>query len=750
MRWPLRTAVVLVVATPAALASGQESHDSSRLSVDRIFATREFESESVAARWLPDGSGYTTWEPAREPGGGRDLVRHDPATGDKEVLVPAAHLVPAGESEPLHVEDYALSPDRSRLLVFTNTKRVWRRNTRGDYWVLDRSSRELRKLGGRASPSTLMFAKFAPVGRKVAYVAENRLYVEDLQTRMIVPLAATDSADVITGTFDWVYEEELNLRDGYRWSPDGRSIAFWELNTAGVREFPLVNNAAGLYPEVKTIKYPKVGETNAACRVGVVSAGGGEPVWMDVPGDQREHYIAFMEWDGNSDDLRIQQLNRLQNVDLVLRARARTGKVETVVRESDDAWVDLQEEVRGLDGGGFLWLSERDGWRHVYKVDRAGSKVDLVTPGDFDVVRVAGFDRRGGWLYVIASPDNPTQRYLYRVRLDGTGRQRVTPADQAGTHEYDVSPDACWAVHRFSTVDKPPVTDLVRLPSHERVRVLASNAKLSSKLETLKKTPTEFFRVDGGGGALDAWLIRPTEFDPSKSYPLVVHVYGEPAGQTVVDAWTGANHLWHRMLAQEGYAVLSVDNRGTASPRGRAWRKAVHRQLGILAPREQAEALKAVLRDRPWLDPKRVGVWGWSGGGSMSLNAVFQFPDLYAAAVAVAPVANQRLYDTIYQERYMGLPADNVDGYTRGSPIHHAHRLKGHLLLIHGTGDDNCHYQGTEALINELIRLDKPFSMMAYPNRTHSIHEGRNTTRHLRALMTHFLRDKLPPGPSPR
>jgi dipeptidyl-peptidase-4 len=291
---------------------------------------------------------------------------------------------------------------------------------------------------------------------------------------------------------------------------------------------------------------------------------------------------------------------------------------------------------------------------------------------------------------------------------------------------------------------------LIRLPNHQAVRGIADNKALRSKVDSLKRGRTEFFRVDVGNGlTLDAWCILPPGFDPARKYPLLVHVYGEPAAQSVVDRWGGANDLWHRMLAQDGYIIMSFDNRGTPAPRGRAWRKAVFHQIGVLASRDQAEAVKEVLRKRPYIDGRRVGVWGWSGGGSMSLNAIFKYPDLYNTAIAIAPVANQRYYDTIYQERYMGLPSDNVDGFTQGSPINFAHQLKGNLLLIHGTGDDNCHYQGTEALINELIRHNKPFQMMAYPNRSHGISEGHNTTLHLRDLMTRYLKANLPPGPIP-
>jgi dipeptidyl-peptidase-4 len=743
---------------PGSSLIGQEApkKQAAPLTVERIFKDHEFEAAGASVKWLPEGGGYTTWEDSRETHGGRDLVLHDPAIGKSEVLVRAAHLIPPGEQGPIAVHDYALSKDRARLLIFTNSKRVWRRNTRGDYWVLDRATRELKKLGGDAPASSLMFAKLAPVGPLVAYVRRNNLYVEDLRGGRITPLTQSRSADEINGTFDWVYEEEFSLRDGFRWRPDGEAIAYWQLNTEGIREYPLVDTTDSLYPQITSVKYPKVGERNASCRVGIVSANGGATFWIETPGDPRENYIAFMEW-VTPELLVLQQFNRVQDTVRVYRVKfdyVSRGLVPmsdgTILDEHDDAWIDLQDDLRWLGTGkpanSFLWLSERDGWRHIYHVPDGMPK--LITPGDLDVIQIEGLDRKSGLVYFAASPDNATQKYLYRVALDGKDRQRVTPKDQSGTHDYEISPDGRWAIHHYSTANSPPLVELVRLPSHGRVKLFTENAELRKKLEMLEPVKTEFFRVDiGGGVTLDGWCMLPPHLDQTKKYPLLVHVYGEPAAQTVLDRWGGGGQIWHRMLAEQGYVVMSFDNRGTPAPRGRAWRKAVNRKIGIVAPEDQAAAVKAVLKQRPYLDASRVGVWGWSGGGSMTLHAMFKYPDLYATGISIAPVANQRLYDTIYQERYMGLPGDNVEGYIQGSPISFAHQLKGNLLIIHGTGDDNCHYQGTEALINELIRHDKPFTMMAYPNRSHSISEGLNTTIHLRKLMTRYLNDKLPPGP---
>jgi dipeptidyl-peptidase-4 len=375
--------------------------------------------------------------------------------------------------------------------------------------------------------------------------------------------------------------------------------------------------------------------------------------------------------------------------------------------------------------------------------------VQRITSGKYDVTRVLAVDEKSRWLYFIASPDNPAQRFLYRIGLDGKGLKRLSLAKQAGSHSYNISPDAQWAVHSFSSFAAPPVSNFIKLAAHKTVRGLESNKGLCEKLGKLKQPATEFFRVKIADDVeVDAYAVLPPDLDKTKKYPLLIYVYGEPAGQTVVDRWGGSGGMWHRMLAQQGYIVMSFDNRGTTAPRGNAWRKCVYRQVGILAAEDQAAAVRQVLKDRPYLDAKRVGVWGWSGGGSMTLNALFKFPDLYHTGISIAPVPNQRLYDTIYQERYMGLPKDNVEGYKNGSPITYAKQLKGKLLLVHGTVDDNVHYQGMAKLIHELVAHNKKFEMIAYPNRTHSIREGKNTVLHLRTVMTDFLKNNLPAGPN--
>lgn len=741
---------VIVVAAFAAPAVAQPPVAPAKLTLDRIFASDEFRGDRVpAVRWLAGGA-YTTLQPAKARKGASDLIRVD-AAGKVDVLVPAESLLPPNAKEPLPVQGYELSKDLDLVLIYTNSAKVWRQNTRGDYWTFRRSTGKLTKLGGDAKPSTQMFAKLSPDGTRVGYVRENNLYLESADGGPATKLTTDGTEAVVNGTFDWVYEEEFDGRDGWRWSPDGKRIAYWQLDTRGVKSFTMIDNTTANYPILKTWAYPKTGERNSACRIGVVAATGGTTTWVDVPGDTKtDYYIPRMEWAGNPDELVIRRVNRLQNAIDVMLADASTGKVRTVHTDRDGAWLDVHDDAVRWVGKGtaFTWVSERDGWRHLSLVSRDGTTTRRVTAGEYDAIRVLHIDEKAGTVYFLAAPENPTQHCLYRTALDGGGQpERVTPADQSGWHDYQFSPDGTVAVHTHSSFGVPPRVELISLPDHNAVRVLAGNEKFRETVGKLARTPAEFFRVDiGGGVALDGWLMKPATFDPAKKYPLVVYVYGEPAGQNVTDRWGGSTYLWHLMLAQLGYAVACVDNRGTPAPRGRDWRKVVYRQVGTLASGEQAAALRELLKQKPFLDPTRVGVWGWSGGGSMTLNQLFRHPDLYRTGMAVAPVPDMRLYDTIYQERYMGLPQRNAEDYRLGSPITHAAGLKGNLLLVHGTGDDNCHYQGVELLADKLIELNKPFTMMPYPNRSHSVNEGKNTSRHLYALMTRYLADHLPAG----
>ena len=750
---PIILAIACAAAFTAHAAGGSEAADGgSRLTLERIFADREFQIEAFGpARWLQDGSGYTVLEANESHEGASDIVLYEASTGVRTVLVSAARLLGGDNEAPLAIDDYSWSDDGTRLLLFTDSKRVWRRNTRGDYWLYRLADNSLTRLGGDREPATMMFAKLSPEGSRVAWVDfdSKDLFVQDLETMEVRRLTDDEGEYIINGTSDWVYEEEFGLRDGFRWSPDGRHIAFWQFDSEGVGTFTLVNNTAGAYPELTLLPYPKVGTTNSAVRVGVIPAAGGAPTWFEPDGDSRNYYIPQMGWAAGNEQIWLVRLNRLQNTAEVMLGDRSTGSLETVFTDRDDAWIDLHDDPEWLDEGSrFTWLSERDGWRHLYLVPRSGDEAALATPGEFDVVELAHIDEAGDWAYVLASPDDPTSRALYRMRLDAGGQlERISPQDDGGSHRYQISPEARWAIHTFSSRSQPPTTELVSLPEHEVVRTLEDNEELRQALAGVDLATHSSFQVDIGDLEVDGWMMTPSDFDPARKYPMLVFVYGEPAGQTVANRWGRGGNLWYHLLAQQGYIVASLDNRGTPAPRGRAWRKAVYRQIGVLASADQAAGVRAMIEKFKFIDAERIGSWGWSGGGSMTLNALFRYPELYSMGMAVAFVADQRLYDTIYQERYMGLPDDNEEGYRNGSPVNHAKNLAGDLLLIHGTGDDNVHYQNLEVLVDELVAHGKQFDMMAYPNRSHGISEGEGTTMHLYTLLTDYLHEHLEPGP---
>ena len=742
--------------------------DKSQLTLERIFDSKDFTLERFGpARWLEDGSGYTTLENSAafdgletdsaddadgEKSEPKDIVRYDPATGSRSILISAESLVPAEGQDPIESEDDHWSDDGRMLLIFTNTTRVWRRNTRGDYWLLDLENDDLLKLGGEIDSSVMMFAKLSPDAKKVAWVNYNDkdIYVQDLLSMEVTRLTSDESEFVINGTSDWVYEEEFSLRDGFRWSPDSRHIAYWQFDSEGVGTFYLINNTDTLYPTLNPLPYPKVGTQNSACRIGVIAADGGETTWFEPSDDPRNHYIPKMDWVPRSDKVYFIHLNRLQNSADFIVGDIETGEMKTVFSDRDDAWVDMRVDPFLLeDGSGFAWQSERDGWRHLYLVSWSDGEVRSVTKGGYDVVEIEQIDPEGGWVYFLASPEDPTSRYLYRAPISGSGSaERLTPEGMRGSHAYQISADGKWAIHNYSSFDRAPTTGLVSLPDHTTRRVLVDNAAVQGAFEALDRVPVESFRVDiGDGMMMDGWMIRPPKIEPTKTYPLLIFVYGEPAGQTVQNQWQGSTGLWHLMLAQRGFVVASLDNHGTPAPRGRDWRKSIYRQIGILASADQAAGARAMLKRWSFLDPERVGSWGWSGGGSMTLNALFRYPELYRTGIAIAAISDQTLYDTIYQERYMGLPEINEEGFRDGSPINFADQLEGDLLLIHGTGDDNVHYQSFERLVNKLIELGKQFEMMSYPNRSHGIHEGEGTTLHLFTLMTNYLEENLLPVP---
>jgi dipeptidyl-peptidase-4 len=746
MRKTIALILGFAIATATFLNAAAQQNSKQKLTLEDLYKNNVFRQKGITAvRWMKDNKGYSSLE-TNQNVGGKDIVVYDAKTGDRRVLVSAEKLIPAGEKNALLISDYTWSVDNSKLLIFTNTRKVWRQHTRGDYWVLDLGTGKLTQIGSEMEEARLMFAKFSPDAKNVGFVYKNNIYVQALETGKAEQLTFDGNDRIINGTFDWVYEEELNCRDGFRWSPDSKKISFWQMDTEGTGVFYLINNIDSIYPKVIPLPYPKVGTANSSAKIGSITLENKNITWMDIPGDPRNNYLARMEWANSSDELIIQQLNREQNTNKVFFANVVTGKAKVVYTEKVETWLDVYDEMNWLNNGKeFTWLSDNTGWLHLNRVAWQNGKMTPITSGNFEVIDLLKIDDVNGWAYYIASPENATQLYLFRNRLDGKGNpERLSPVDQPGHHSYNISPDCKYAIHTFSNSKNPPRYEVITLPDHKVLRVLEDNKELFSKLKDYNIQEKEFLKIKTDDGLeFDAWMIKPVGFKPEKKYPVIFYIYGEPASATVKDNWSG--DLWDQLLAQEGYIVMSIDNRGTNTPRGREWRKSVYKKIGILAPIDQAACARKIM-EWDFVDSERIGIWGWSGGGSNTLNCMFRYPEIYKTGIAIAFISNQLLYDNIYQERYMNLPENNKEGYRDGSPITHAKNLQGNLLLIHGSGDDNCHYQSCQMLVNELIKQNKYFTMIDYPMRSHSINERENTTLHLRMTMFNYLKQNLPAG----
>lgn len=702
-------------------------------------------------KWAKDGNSYFRIE-------GGEIAQYTLPDNKKNIAVSKEKFATANQPKPLTINGYSFSGDGKKLLVYTNSKKVWRLNTRGDYWVLDISNNSLKQLGKNRPPSSLMFAKFSPDASKVAYVSEYNLYIEDITSETVTQLTFDGTRKLINGTFDWAYEEEFFCRDGFRWSPDSKRIAFWQIDARTVKDFLMINNTDSIYPIPIPLEYPVAGEPPSPFKIGVVDISNKQIKWMKIPYDDKwGSYVPRMEWAANSGEIIIQHLNRKQNESNLMLCTATTGNVTTIYTEKDSAWIDIlplwdQDYANGgwdwLNGGKeFVWATEKDGWRHLYRISRDGKKETLITTGNYDVIEIAAIDESSGYVYFFASPDNATQKYLYRAKLDGKSKaERLSPPNQSGFHGYNVSPAGKFALHSFSNYYTPPVNEWISLPDHKG---LNGENKVNDAVTKADKSKSnvEFFKVKTQEGIeMDGWVVKPLNFDATKKYPVVFFVYTEPWGQEVKDQFGISNNfLYQGNMAKDGYLYVSIDNRGTPVPKGRNWRKIVYRKIGLVNIQDQALAAKEILK-WPYVDTSRVAVWGWSGGGTATLNLMFQYPEIYKTGISVAAVANQLTYDNIYQERYMGIPQENRDDFIKGSPITYARNLKGNLLYIHGTGDDNVHYQNAELLLNELIKHNRQFQFMPYPNRTHSISEGEGTFQHLATLFTNYLKQHCPPG----
>lgn len=704
-------------------------------------------------RWAKEGNSYFQMAEG-------ELMQYTLPDNTKSVFVAKAMLTPKGASESLRIRNYAFSNDQNLMLIFTNTQKVWRLDTRGDYWVLNLKTKDLKKLGASLPASTLMFAKFSPDNSKVAYVSNYNLYVEDLSNNMITALTTNGNRKLINGTFDWVYEEEFACRDGFQWSPDSKQVSFWNTDANQIRDFYMINNTDSIYSQIIPVEYPKIGYPPSPVKIGVIDLLTQKTVWLNIPGVPNQNYLPRMEW-LSANEVFVQQLNRHQNETKIFSCNPTSGQAQLVYTEKDDAWIDVYtpwEDVYALDfrhkftfvdgGKAFLWMTEKDGWRHMYRIPthKNNGKEVCITKGDYDVMDTRWINEKSNAVYFLASPKNATQKYLYKTTLDGNGKlEMISPTEQEGTHDYSISADGKYARHSFSNSFTRPLTEWLDMTTY---KAITESKSIKARLgEAQKEKTVEFFKVNTSEGIeMDGWMVKPNNFDPSKKYPVVFYVYTEPWGAEVHDAYGVAdNGLYSGSMREDGYIYICMDNRGTPAPKGRSWRKSIYRKVGVINIRDQALAAKEILK-WPYVDQERIAVWGWSGGGTATLNLMFQHPEIYKTGIAVAAVANQLTYDNIYQERYMGLPEESMADIVAGSPITHAKNLQGNLLYIHGTSDDNVHYANAEMLVNELIKHNKQFQFMPYPNRSHSISEGEGTFEHLSTLYTNYLKTHCPPG----
>lgn len=682
--------------------------------------------------WLKTGGFYTTLDAGK-------IVKFNIVNGAPvETLFDEQRANWGGPTR--RIDGYQLSADERKLLLTTGEEPIYRRSSKADFYVYDLITKQLQPLskGGKQQ-----YATFSPDGKRAAFVRDNNLFVADLSAGREIQLTTDGKRNaIINGGADWVYEEEFSMARAFEWSPDGRRVAWIRFDETHVPEYDM-QLWGGLYPVEYRFKYPKAGETNSLVTVWIADVLSGKKTQAPT-GSETDIYLPRIQWTKNANLLSIRRLNRLQNKLDLLHVNATTGQATTVLTEESPTYVDLEftDDLTYLrDGQSFLWSSERSGYKHLYLYDMAGKLRRPVTEGNYEVANVAGVDEKNSTVYYTSTEVSPLERHLYRTGLDGQNKQRLTKL--SGTYTANFSPDFAWYLLYHASIDSPLRVSLRGTQTTDDRRVLESNDALKGRLAGYALAPKQFFQTKAADGTpLNGWMIRPTDFDGSgqKKYPVLLFVYGGPGSQTVKDDWDTRDYFWYQTLAQKGYVIVSVDGRGTGA-RGNAFRTATYAQLGKLETEDQIAAARQ-LKTLPYVDPARVGIWGWSYGGYMSALCMTLGADVFRAGISVAPVTNWRFYDSIYTERYLKRPQENAGGYDDNSPVTHAAKLRGPYLLIHGTGDDNVHFQNSIAFEDALIAAGRQFQSFYYPNRNHGI-SGGNTRLHLYQMMTGFLEKNL-------
>ncbi|MFB0515843.1 MAG: S9 family peptidase [Candidatus Neomarinimicrobiota bacterium] len=700
-----------------------------QLTLEDIFLNRTYEGESFRVEaWIEDGTAYLTTE---KTDSGRFVIRHDVATGEETVFLDSTALVVAGQEEPLPLDGYRLSPDERWVLFAGSERRIWRRSQEAAYILHERQTGVTRRLTAEARPQSN--ACFSPDSRYVAYVMGNDLYVYDLDKGKTRRLTKDGSESIINAQADWLYEEEFSLTRAYEWSPDSKSIIYIRFDQ-GHLPFYTLKDELQHYPALTQIRYPKVGERNSLVQVGVVDVQKGRTRWLDL-GPETDIYVPRLFWTGQEGQAAFYRLDRPQHrLELVL-AEARTGKTRVAAVQSDTGWVDVTDDLHFIDDGRrFIWTSEESGYRHVYLHDLAAGQARALTSGDWEVSGIVDVDEEGQVVYFSGKKDAVTEQHVYRVAFDGSDLQRLT--QPGGWYSCSFAPGFKHYVQSWSDRNTPSRISL-HTADGELVRWLVKDPPTA--LQELDLPAWELFTLTTSDGAdLNAVILKPKGFNPGRKYPTVIYTYGGPGSQLVADRWGGRGALWHQYLAQEGFAVLTVDNRGTGG-RGEAFKNLAYSDIGKWALNDQIEAAKWIGR-QGWGDPERIAIWGWSGGGYLTALCLTAGAEYFKCGIAVAPVTDFRLYDTAWTERYMGLLPRNKAGYDSTDVLSYVDRYKGGLLLVHGTGDDNVHPQNTWQLIEKLTERNKPFDLMMYPGKNHGLP---GTHYHLYSKMTRFLKANL-------
>lgn len=717
--------LILLILCPLSISA----QDKKPINFEHIF-DGTFSPNSVQnVRWMNDGRFYTA---SRE----QQVVRFNILDGSEMVLFDGSEFVTDEMPSGFGLQGYELSADEKKLFMKTNVEQIWRRSTREDYYVYDITAKTLNKL--TSTKGKQQFAELSPKGDRAAFVRDNNLFWIDLVSGTETQI--TDDGEynkIINGAADWVYEEEFSFAKAWFWSPDGNKIAFYKFDEERVKEF-FMTEWGTLYPGLTRFKYPKAGEENAIVSIHVYDLETGQTTSMDI-GEEEDQYIPRLNWTNNSNTLAIRRMNRLQNQQDLLFANVSTGETKVIMTEESEGWLDVHDDLIFLKNGRqFLYTSEKDGYNHVYLYDMDGNELNQVTKGEWEVTDVVGFNERRHTLYFVSTEVSPLQRHLYQIRVDGKRKKQLSKGD--GWHNINMSRDYKYYIDTYSNYNKPTVVTLHR--SNAKVqRTIEDNSELAARLDEYSFGTKEYMTFEVNGVSLNGYMIKPYHFDESKKYPVLMYVYGGPGSQTVTSRFeSGQRPMWHQFLADQGYIIVSVDNRGTGA-RGRDFEQQVYLKLGQYETADQVEVARQ-LADMPYVDEERIGIWGWSYGGYMSSLGITVGNDVFSTAIAVAPVTYWGFYDTIYTERFMRTPQTNPDGYRDGSPLYKTDQLKGNYLIVHGTGDDNVHFQNAVEMIDALINSNVQFESMYYPNRNHGIFGG-NTRQHLYHLMTSFIQENL-------